>query len=321
MKRNINNILVIAQKEFADIIWSPRFLVIMGILMVAVLASGYQAGQLMARMAEKGDFIGMEMTLNPLIIGFASFTYVIGSTGTLVAIILGFEAIVKERKSGSLNVLMTHPVYRDNVITGKLVGMMAALGLVIVMAVAVPVGIMLIVSGITVNPEEFSRIIIYVALVFLLLLTYLALGITTSIFSKESSNSLVYSIAVWVVLGTLLVQIAFMAASIITNQTMYSMGGPEDSDKYFAVAHQISQLSPLTHFQELISGSSQGSGYYNIDLDSGSTSTIMRGIFDMNHTLGYWIKQYWVNLAVLIVSPMILLITSFVAFLRQDITL
>ena len=70
---------------------------------------------------------------------------------------LGFEAIVKERKSGSLNVLMTQPVYRDNVITGKLIGMMAALGLVIVMAVAVPVGIMLIVSGITVNPEDSEK--------------------------------------------------------------------------------------------------------------------------------------------------------------------
>ena len=320
MKMNINNILVIAQKEFADIIWSPRFLVIMGVLMVAVLASGYEAGQLMARIAEKGGFVGMEITLNPLMMGFTSFTHVIGSTGALVAIILGFEAIVKERKSGSLNVLMTHPVYRDNVITGKLIGMMAALGLVIVMAVAVPVGIMLIVSGITVNPDEFSRIIIYVVLVFLLLLTYLGLGITTSIFSKESSNSLVYSIAVWVVLGTLLMQISFMAASIITDQTMYSMEGPEDSDKYFAVAHKISQLSPITHFQELISGSLQGSGAV-YDLESGSTSTIMQGIFDMSHTLGYWIKQYWMNLAVLIVSPMILLIISFVAFLRQDITL
>lgn len=318
MKRNINNILVIAQKEFADIIWSPRFLVIMGILMVAVLAGGYQTGQLMARMAEKGDFIGVGITVNPLMLGFSSFAHIIGSTGALVAIILGFEAIVKERKSGSLNVLMTHPVYRDNVITGKLVGMMAALGLVIVMSVAVPVGIMLIVSGITVDLEEFSRIFIYAVLAFLFLLTYLALGITTSIFSKESSNSLVYSIAVWVMLGTLLMQIAYMAASIITNQTMYSMGGPEDSEKYFAVAHQILQLSPLTHFQELIRGSSESGGYI---VDSGSTSTIMRGIFDMNHTMGYWIKQYWVNLAVLIVSPVILLITSFVAFLRQDITL
>lgn len=319
MKMNIKNILVIAQKEFADIIWSPRFIVILAVLMVAVLASGYQAGQSMARM--QGDFIGVGMTLSPLMMGFQSFTYLFGSTGALVAIILGFDAIVRERKSGSLNVLMTHPVYRDNVITGKLVGMMAALGLVIVAAVAVPVGIMLSVSGISVNPEEFSRIMVYAALVFLLLLTYLALGIATSTFSKEPSNSLVYSIAVWVVLGTLLFQIAFMMAGIITGQSMYSMHDPEESENFFAVAHQISQLSPLTHFQELLSGSSPGGGVVVHNVDSGSTSTIMRGIFDMNHTLGYWFQQYWMNLAVLIVSPVILLVVSFISFMRQDITI
>ena len=83
------------------------------------------------------------------------------------------------------------------------------------------------------------------------------------------------------------------------------------SHNYMFIAHQITQLSPLTHFQELLSGSSQGSGFDIYDVESGSTSTIMQGIFDMSHTLGYWIKQYWMNLAVLIVSPMILLIMSF----------
>jgi len=162
---------------------------------------------------------------------------------------------------------------------------------------------------------------VYAALVFLLLLTYLALGIATSTFSKEPSNSLVYSIAVWVVLGTLLFQIAFMMAGIITGQSMYSMHDPEESEKFFAVAHQISQLSPLTHFQELLSGSSSGGGVVVHNVDSGSTSTIMRGIFDMNHTLGYWFQQYWMNLAVLIVSPVILLVVSFISFMRQDITI
>ncbi|MBE0525049.1 MAG: ABC transporter permease [Methanosarcinales archaeon] len=320
MKMNIKNILVIAQKEFADIIWSPRFIVILAVLMVAVLASGYQAGQSMARMAEQSGFVGMGITLNPLMIGFQSFTYLFGSTGALVAIVLGFDAIVRERKSGSLNVLMTHPVYRDNVITGKLVGMMAALGVVIVVAVAVPVGIMLSISGISVNPEELSRIIVYVALAFLLLSIYLALGIATSTFCKEPSNSLVYSLAVWVVLGTLLMQIAFILAGIITGQSIYSMQGPEDSENFFAVAHQISQLSPLTHFQDLISGSSSGM-VVSMDVSSGSTSTVMRGLFDMNHTLGYWMQQYWVNLMVLIVTPVILLVVSFISFMRQDITL
>ena len=314
MKMNIKNIFVIAQKEFADIIWSPRFIVILSVLMLSMLAMGYQAGQSIVIM----DLMGMGMDFSPLMMGFNSLSIMFGSIGALVAIVLGFDAIVRERKSGSLNVLMTHPVYRDNVITGKLVGLMAALGMVIVVAVAVPVGIMFSVSGISVNPEELGRIIVYVGLVFLLLSIYLALGVTTSTFCKEPSNSLVYSLAVWVVLGTLLMQLAFILAGIITGQSIYSMQNPEDSENFLAVAHQISQFSPVTHFGELIGGSSSaGSTMAAVD---GSSST-MRGLFDMNHTLGTWIQQYWVNLVVLIVSPVILLIVSFVTFLRKDITL
>ena len=313
MKMNIKNIFVIAQKEFADIIWSLRFIVILSVLMLSMLAMGYQAGQSIVSM----DLTGMGMDFSPLMMGFQFLGHILGSIGPLVAIVLGFDAIVKERKSGSLNVLMTHPVYRDNVITGKLVGLMAALGMVIVVAVVVPVGIMFSVSGISVNPEELGRIIVYIGLVFLLLSIYLALGVTTSTFCKEPSNSLVYSLAVWVVLGTLLVQIAFVLAIIITGQSMYSMQEPANQENYMVVVQQILHISPLTHFNELISG---GSSSMALVASGGSTST-MQGLFDMSHNLSTWVKQYWVNLVVLIVSPLILLIVSFVAFLRKDITL
>lgn len=313
MKMNVKNIFVIAQKEFADIIWSPRFIVILSVLILSMLAMGYQAGQSIVSM----DRMGMGMDFSPLMMGFNSLSYMFGSIGALVAIVLGFDAIVRERKSGSLNVLMTHPVYRDNVITGKLVGLMAALGMVIVVAVVVPVGIMFSVSGISVNPEELGRIIVYIGLVFLLLSIYLALGVTTSTFCKEPSNSLVYSLAVWVVLGTLLLQIALILALIITGQSMYSMQEPGNQENYMVVVQQILQISPVTHFNEVISSGSSGIAMV---LSEGATST-MQGLFDMSHNLSTWVKQYWVNLVVLIVSPLILLIVSFVAFLRKDITL
>jgi len=44
VKRNLENVFVIAQKEFADSIWSPRFYLILGIFMTALLVLGYQAG-------------------------------------------------------------------------------------------------------------------------------------------------------------------------------------------------------------------------------------------------------------------------------------
>ncbi|MBU4220783.1 MAG: ABC transporter permease [Euryarchaeota archaeon] len=209
--------------------------------------------------------------------------------GPLIAIILGFDAIVKERKSGSLNVLLTHPVYRDQVITGKLIGIMLTLGSVVVIAVATSTGVMLGVSGITVSSELISRIIVFMMLAFLFMLSYLALSVAVSTFTKESCDN------------------------------PSSMEKMKNRDK---IAQDIMSLSPSTHFTELITGPQQAGGY--IVMPAGEVSekpSEMRGLFDTGFTLGYWVEQNWVNLVVLIVIPVILLLVSYMAFMRQDITL
>lgn len=319
MKRNIENIFVIAQKEFADSIWSPRFFLILGIFMTALLVLGYQAGQNISGMSER-SFGG----ISPLMMGFMGFASQMSLLGPLIAIVLGFDAIVKERKSGSLNVLLTHPVYRDQVITGKLIGIMLTLGFVIFIAVAASTGVMLGVSGITVSAELISRIIVFMMLAFLFMLSYLSLSIAASTFTKESSDSLVYSIAVWLVLSLLLGMIAYTAAGIITGeQKMFEMSkNPDSMAKRDKVAQDIMSLSPSTHFTELITGPQQAGGYIVASAgDSGERPSEMRGLFDTGFTLGYWVEQSWMNLVVLIVVPVILLLVSYMAFMRQDITL
>jgi len=44
---------------------------------------------------------------------------------------LGFDLVIKEKRSKSLNTLLTHPVFRDNIISGKIIGSLGALILVV----------------------------------------------------------------------------------------------------------------------------------------------------------------------------------------------
>jgi ABC-2 type transport system permease protein len=67
----------------------------------------------------------------------------IGWFAPLIGITLGFDAIIKERKSGSFNVLLTHPVFRDNIIVGKIIGIIGTLLTVIFFSTMVPVGTIL----------------------------------------------------------------------------------------------------------------------------------------------------------------------------------
>ncbi|KPQ45104.1 MAG: putative ABC-2 type transport system permease protein, partial [Candidatus Methanoperedens nitroreducens] len=46
----------------------------------------------------------------------------------------------------------------------------------------------------------------------------------------------------------------------------------------------------------------------------------IKGIFDTRFTLFQWFGEFWMNLTVLIVTPIILLIIAFIAFLRKDIS-
>lgn len=324
MKRNIENVLVIAQKEFADSLWSPRFYLILAVFMIALLANGYQAGQNISGMPRMGDFGG----LSPLTMGFMRFASQMSMIGSLTAIILGFDAIVKERKSGSLNVLLTHPVYRDQVITGKLIGMMIMLGFVVFIAVGASMGVMLGVSGITISAEFIGRIIVFIILAFLFMLSYLALSVALSTFTKESSDSLIYSIVVWLVLGLLLSTIAYTAAGIITGeQKMFEVSSDDPSsmekmEKRDKIAQDIMSISPSTHFIELVTVPQKpGIQFIAPGGRPDEKPSEMQGLFDTGFTFGYWLEQNWVNLIVLMVIPVILLLMSYMAFMRQDITL
>ncbi|HEY9245507.1 MAG TPA: hypothetical protein VIO11_01545, partial [Candidatus Methanoperedens sp.] len=87
------------------------------------------------------------------------------------------------------------------------------------------------------------------------------------------------------------------------------------------IAQDIMSISPSTHFIELITGPQQ----YGIQLtgqgDRQNKGQVMQGLFDTGFTLGDWAGQNWVSLVILIAMPFILLLISYIAFMRQDITL
>ena len=47
----------------------------------------------------------------------------------------------------------------------------------------------------------------------------------------------------------------------------------------------------------------------------------VEGIFDTSHTINDWLNEFWPNLVVLVVSPIILLVITVIAFLKKDISL
>jgi len=291
MKRNINNVFIIAQKEFADNVWSPRFAVLMSIFLIISFTYTY-------KLQFGSSFIGAVQII-------AIFTPVIG-------IALGFDAVVKERKSNSLNVLLTHPVFRDNIITGKILGAMITLALVVFLAISVIIGTSLITSGELVNFSEISRLFIFGIITFLYLLVFLSIGISTSVILKSEINSLTCGIIAWLNLCVVFGATVMIIATVVTGQSLFDM--PENQ-QFIELTYNLQKLSPIHHYAEATTGLS------DLSLDSLINQETIKGVLDTRYTLGEWAVEFWENVVVLIVISTILIILSYVIFLRQDITI
>ncbi|SNQ58968.1 ABC transporter permease [Candidatus Methanoperedens nitratireducens] len=230
MKRNINNVFVIAQKEFADNLWSPRFWVLISIFLLILFSYSYRTG------------LGSS---------FTDVIQIIAVFSPIIGIALGFDAVTKETESNSLNVLLTHPVFRDNVITGKILGSMSTLLLVVFLSVSVLFGTNLLISGKQASLLELNRFLIFAIFTFIYLLIFLAIGILTSVISKNEVDSLTYGISAWLNLCVVFGATIMIIASIVTGQSLFDMG---NNQQFRELNFQLQKFSPIYHYSEVTSG-------------------------------------------------------------------
>ncbi|MDI9395249.1 MAG: ABC transporter permease [Euryarchaeota archaeon] len=292
------NVFVIAQKEFADNIWSPRFAILILAFTTIVFSISYNSG------------IGPEG--NSIFRGYLDISQIVSLFLPFMGIALGFDAINKERESGSLNVLLTHPIYRDNIIAGKTLGAMVTLILVVFISIFTVLGTILLASGTELSSPILNRLLIFAILTYLYLSIFLSLGILSSIVTKNATKSLVYNIAIWVVLCIVFGMICATTASILTEHKPLDLS---DNERFLRLNTDIQKLTPAHHYAMAVSGrpSLSWSGV-------SSERANVKGIFDMEYTLGQWWSELWINVLILIIAPIFLIIVAFTTFLRQDVS-
>jgi len=290
---NLKNIFLIAQKEFADIVSSPLFLMFIVTYTLIVLAFSFRSVYLY-------EHIGNLTIMS----GLRGIVQQIGWFVPIIGIALAFDTIIKEKRAGSFNVLLTHPVFRDNIITGKLIGIISTLLIVIVFSTIIPVGTILVYTGTAISALELIRILFFIFLTFLYALIFAEIAIFVSILAKESEDSLVYNILIWLLICIVSGPIIISIASAATGQ-----------DNIPDLAYNLISVTPLHHYSEVSLG--------EIDLSWGGINIEpnVRGIFDTEFMLSQWFHEFWLNILYLVLTPIVLLVLCFISFLRKDMTL
>jgi ABC-2 type transport system permease protein len=135
--------------------------------------------------------------------------------GPIIGLALGFDAINKERTSGSLSVLLSQPIYRDSVINGKFLGGVVALSALTISTITIMCGMAITILGFGPGIEDVSRIILLTALTILYLAFWLGLGLLYSTVTKKTSTSILMSVSTWLLCSIVITIIASLVANTI----------------------------------------------------------------------------------------------------------
>ncbi|MGE5386916.1 MAG: ABC transporter permease [Betaproteobacteria bacterium] len=173
---------IIAGKEFRDRIRNRWVLAVAVVFTAFALVIAYFGA------AQQGavGFRGIEVTIASLV---SLVIYLV----PLIALILGFDAIVGERERGSLDLLLSMPLTRLELLVGKFAGLAAALTCSIVTGFGL-VGVLL---GLKLPAAALYHYGGFMLSAILLGMAFLSLAIAVSVMAADRARASSAAIAVW----------------------------------------------------------------------------------------------------------------------------
>ena len=178
----LNQVLALAGKEFRDRFRNRWVLAVAVVFTVFSLMITYFGGAVQGQIGPRS----IELTIASLV---SLVIYLI----PLIALLLGFDAIVGERERGSLDLLLALPITRLELLLGKFLGLAGALTLSTVAGFAL-VAVLLF--------QQFSYAGLYHYLGFvlssvLLGLAFLSLAMLLSVLARDRTRASGLAIALW----------------------------------------------------------------------------------------------------------------------------
>jgi len=146
--------------------------------------------------------------------GSIDYLFVVQFIFSLFAVLLSFDAITREKEHGTLRSILSNPVGRAVLATGKLLG--GYITLAIPLLIAFLVGILILeISGLNIFSGDFlPRTAWILALSFLYIAVFFLMGLLVSSLVSSTYSALVLSLAFWLTAVLVLPRAASLAAQL-----------------------------------------------------------------------------------------------------------
>lgn len=190
---------IVAHKEFTDHVRSFRFIVLVALISLAGLAAVNSAAGPIRDAAEAASdtpsiFLYL-FTLSPeRVPAFHEFLAILGP---LLGIGFGFDTISGERSQHTLPRLVSQPIHRDEIINGKFVAGLTAIGLALAAVMAIVGGYGALELGVGPTWSDLARVAAFYLVGLAYIGLWLALAILLSVFTRRAATAALTAIAIW----------------------------------------------------------------------------------------------------------------------------
>jgi ABC-2 type transport system permease protein len=243
----MQGVSAVYRKELSDHFSSYRFVILFAMIAMVSFITSYMAGIHLKESLQgvaKPTFVFL-MLFNTTGALFSMVQFV-AFFGPLIGIVLGFDAINRERGDGTLIKIVSQPIYRDSIINGKFLAGVTTIGIMLVSIVLVISGIGLILLGVVPGVEEVWRLFIYVLISVFYISFWLGLAILFSIFFKSIATSALAAVALWIFLSFFVSLGASVLADVIAPVDAQGGVSTETTIKNIRVKQFISLFSPMS---------------------------------------------------------------------------
>ncbi|MBO3800562.1 MAG: ABC transporter permease [Candidatus Brockarchaeota archaeon] len=318
----ISDALSIARKEFTDTITSKRLWLIVGVLLLFSVASTYSTiFQTITAFQQAG---------RPVASVFSAIATTMAYMAPLLGIALAFDAVSGERERGTLRILLSRPIYREDVINGKIISALTVISLATTISSLAAVSISILLHNVAVTIDDIARICLFIVFSIVLSFAYYAFSLFISTLSNKSSHSLIISIGIWIffafilsVISSLIVTAvlgpppmrSFQAFNMFRRQpgnfTPSSMFPQEYLDymrKEAEISSMIQAFSINYHYTQI---TSLLFGYATRPIEFGQGGRTLVSIPTV-------ISTRLIDIVILIVFPIIFLFASYMVFTRRQ---
>jgi ABC-2 type transport system permease protein len=302
----------VALKEAADHLTSARMhLVVLLVLLTAVGAIYGAIGEIKSTVGEDPFlFLRLFTTARQPLPSFVSF---LGFLLPLVSIALAFDAINGEYGRRTMSRILAQPIYRDALLTGKFLGGMLVLTIVLLTLWLLMTGLGILLLGLPPSGEEVLRGLAYLLCSLAYGGVWLAVALLFSTLFRSPATSALAALTLWLLFAIFWSMLTPLVAGAIAPVDAFD---PITAVHNAQVTQIVSRISPNTLYAEmtlaLLDPSTRSLGIVFL-------SQLQGALMGAPLPFGQSALLIWPQLAGLLAAMVLVFTIAYVNFQRQEI--